>query len=139
MNGRLFLGTARYLRDSGSSEANYRSAISRAYYACFLVIRDLALQPLNSVNPYIPHPELQKYLKNASIKEIQQLGQDLASLHVDRKDADYNMSQTISADDANSAVMDAEYILNSLAQIPKKDIWQTMAPFFQTQTGKNRP
>ena len=36
----LFLGQARRLTRDAENEADYRSAISRAYYACHLVARD---------------------------------------------------------------------------------------------------
>ena len=36
----LFLGQAQRLARAASDEADYRSAISRAYYACHLVARD---------------------------------------------------------------------------------------------------
>ncbi len=36
----LFLGQARRLANDAGNEADYRSAISRAYYACHLVARD---------------------------------------------------------------------------------------------------
>ena len=36
----LFLGQARRLANDAENEADYRSAISRAYYACHLVARD---------------------------------------------------------------------------------------------------
>ena len=36
----LFLGQARRLERDAENEADYRSAISRAYYACHLVARD---------------------------------------------------------------------------------------------------
>ena len=36
LDGKLFLETARFLRDNGNIEADYRSAVSRAYYACYL-------------------------------------------------------------------------------------------------------
>ena len=36
----LFLGQARRLARDAENEADYRSAISRAYYACHLVARD---------------------------------------------------------------------------------------------------
>ena len=36
----LFLGQARRLTRGAENEADYRSAISRAYYACHLVARD---------------------------------------------------------------------------------------------------
>ena len=36
----LFLGQARRLANDAENEADYRSAINRAYYACHLVARD---------------------------------------------------------------------------------------------------
>ena len=40
LDPKLFLGQARRLERGAENEADYRSAISRAYYACHLVARD---------------------------------------------------------------------------------------------------
>jgi len=142
MNGRLFLGTARFLRNNGSDEAAYRSAVSRAYYACFIVTRDLAFHACGSEarrkagiknERNIGHDPLQRYLKSGATESIQQLGQDLAALHGNRIDADYNMKQTITDEDAQYAIEETEALLELLSQTPiKKDVGEAIDNYVRT-------
>ena len=140
MDGKLFLGTAHFLRNNGADEAAYRSAISRAYYACFIVIRDLVF---NACSPEyrrkegirserdIRHIPLQRYLKNGKVESVEQLGEDLASLYGSRLDADYNMRQTITKDDAQYAIEEAELVLQSLSMVSEKEIETAVNNYFQ--------
>jgi len=141
MDGRLFLGTARFLQNDGADEAAYRSAISRAYYACFIVIRDLVFRICKSEyriragirsEQNIGHTPLLRYLKNGGVESVEQLGEDLASLYGSRKDADYNMKQTMTEEDARQAVEEAEALLNSLSNISEKEIGTAVNNYLQT-------
>lgn len=131
MDGKRFLGTARFLRNKGSNEAAYRSAVSRAYYACFIAIRDLAFRACGSEyrskaglkkEQNIGHLPLQRYLKNGTMESVKQLGEDLAALHGSRIDADYNMKQTITNEDALCAIEEAEALLKLLYKTPEQEI-----------------
>lgn len=141
MDARLFLGTARFLRNNGSDEAAYRSAVSRAYYACFIVTRDLAFHACGSETRRkariknernIGHESLQRYLKSGATESIRQLGQDLAALHGSRIDADYNMKQAIAVEDAQDSIEEAEALLELLSQIPIKDVGEAIDNYVRT-------
>ena len=136
MDGKLFLGTARFLQSRGSDEAAYRSAVSRAYYACFLEMRQVTFDNCDDEARRkagirhvrgIRHEPLQRYLKNSSCRNIQQLGEDLASLHGNRQDADYNMVQSLTADDSQDAIDDAQALLDALSRVAPAKIGNAMA------------
>ncbi len=136
MDGKLFLGTARFLRSNRSDEAAYRSAVSRAYYACFLEIRQVAFDNCDdgarrkariSKVRGIRHEPLQRYLKNSPCRNIQQLGEDLASLHGNRQDADYNMAHSLTADDSQDAIDDAQALLDAFSRVAPAKIGSAMA------------
>jgi uncharacterized protein (UPF0332 family) len=142
VDGKCFLGTAQFLQNSGNDEAAYRSAVSRAYYACFLEARKAAFSncSLNARTRAhirnerkIGHTVLIHYFRNSSNRAVQSLGDDLASLIGSRQDADYNMIVTITADDAKNAIDDAKTFLTDLSAVPKAEIGQAMASYiFQT-------
>jgi uncharacterized protein (UPF0332 family) len=135
MDGRLFLGVARFLRNKGADEAALRSAVSRAYYACFLVARQRAF---NECNPQvrrkakifgekgIRHEPLRDCLKNSDNDVIRQLGEDLSSLCGSRHEADYNMSANMNADDAKDAIESAEMFLSDLDKLKVNGVGSAM-------------
>lgn len=123
MDGKLFLGTARFLRSEGSDEAAYRSAVSRAYYACFLEARQLAFDNCPEAVRRkagiakikgIKHDKLRTYLTNAADEAIRALGINLSGLCGNREDADYGMDNTLLPEDADGAINDAEAFLEAL-------------------------
>ncbi len=136
MDGKLFLGTARFLRNSGFGEAAYRSAVSRAYYACFLEARQVAFDNcseealrkagIKNVRR-IGHEPLQRYLKNSSCRNTQQLGENLAGLHGNRQDADYNMTGSLSSDDSQDAIDEAQAFLEAFSRVDPAKIGNAMA------------
>jgi uncharacterized protein (UPF0332 family) len=140
MDGKLFLRTACLLRDKGSDEAAYRSAMSRAYYACFLEARKVAF---NNCDPNvrkrgkiynegrIGHEPLSWYLKQSSNFTIKMLGSDLANLHGVRKDADYNMSKSIAIEDAVDAIDNANDFLSNLSSVSPSEIGKAMEDYYR--------
>jgi uncharacterized protein (UPF0332 family) len=138
VDGKLFLGTAQFLRNSGFDEAAYRSAVSRAYYACFLEARKIAFNNCSEEarrkdgiknEKNIRHEPLQIYLKQSSIESIRQLGEDLAGLLGIRQEADYDMSSTITADDAQEAIENAEALLADFENIDSSAIGKAMEEY----------
>ncbi|MBW2141594.1 MAG: HEPN domain-containing protein [Deltaproteobacteria bacterium] len=141
MDGRLFLGTARFLRNNGSDEAAFRSAVSRAYYACFLAARDVLFAACGPEarskeqirkERDIRHEPLQRYLKYGSVEKVQEIGEILAALHGNRKDADYDMKKRITADDAEDAIEEADYLINLLSEIPKEEVGKAIDNYVRT-------
>jgi uncharacterized protein (UPF0332 family) len=140
VNGELFLHTARFLLSNGRNEADFRSAISRAYYACFLVTRKIAFDNCSADvrlaasirnERGIKHNKLPEYLKHASRRDVQQLGRELDSLCHNREDADYQMTGTISAQDAQDAVALAESLLQDISRIPAGEIGRSMEGYIR--------
>jgi uncharacterized protein (UPF0332 family) len=138
VDGKLFLGTARFLQSSGSGEAAYRSVVSRAYYACFLEARQVAFGQCSeaartragiSKEGAIRHQPLQWYLKGSSSMNIRQLGEDLASLHGNRQDADYNMTKSLTSGDSRAAIEDAEAFLQAFSRVSPAEIGDAMTEY----------
>jgi len=124
VEGKDFLGTARLLLSNGSAEADFRSAISRAYYACFLTARTAAfrgcdgsvLNESSLTEQDIGHREILRYLaRDGAPEDIQDIRETLSSLQRNRIDADYKMQQRILLQDARDAIEDAEALLLSLS------------------------
>ena len=95
MNGRDFLSLARRLVLE-STEAAWRSAVSRAYYAAFHVAREL----LEDFHFRVPRPEqahksLAYRLSNCGDPQIQQAGSDLDVLRDLRNQADYALRRPV--------------------------------------------
>lgn len=139
MDGKQFLGTARLLRHKGTDEAAFRSAVSRAYYACYIVARNVvynacANQALKkkagfSKEERIRHENLRYFLMESSKTEIKNLAADLAGLCGNRNDADYKMNQKITVDDAHIAIEEADAFLKALSEIPSEDIGEAMEDY----------
>lgn len=128
MNGKQFLSSATLLLNKGSGEADFRSSISRAYYACFLVTRKRLFDSCGiSMIGYkkekrIKHKSIFDYLKHSSDQAIRELGDDLVSLYGIRIDADYDMSASIMKGDANDAVQNADCFLKALLSVNDQQI-----------------
>ena len=90
-----YLGLAQQLAGkaqiSATQESRLRSAISRAYYAAFILARNY-LRDEESIS--IPEKQSHKFVieqfKNSSEKVRQAIGKNLARLRFSRNKADYN-------------------------------------------------
>ena len=128
MHGWQFLNTAQFLTDNLDTEDSFRSSISRAYYACYIEIRDMlkniCYKELRKfkISKKIGHTNLIKILKNCGYQQIEQIGQELSSLYSNRLNADYKMNERITKDDADCAIDEAKEILCSIKNINKKDL-----------------
>jgi uncharacterized protein (UPF0332 family) len=114
MMGRDFLVVANQLA-SGGTEAERRSAVSRAYYGAFHVAREF----MESLKFRVPradraHAYLARRLANCGHLRTQQAGTDLITLRGDRNQADYDLHRTITAQLAVLHVRLAEQIVQSL-------------------------
>jgi uncharacterized protein (UPF0332 family) len=135
---KLFLGTAHFLQNNGLDQAAYRSAISRAYYACFLEARRIvfgncASNVLRRDNIYkqndIGHKQLQSFLKNSSTSNIKLLGVDLAGLCKSREDADYEMSGETTEEDAQNEIDEADIFLENLSKTQPTEIGKAVEDY----------
>ncbi len=93
MHGRDFLQLADALA-AGSTEAEWRSAVSRAYYAAFHVARALLLHCGFAVpRGEQAHAYLWRRLSNASQAEVVAAGGNLLDLRRERNWADYDLER----------------------------------------------
>jgi uncharacterized protein (UPF0332 family) len=114
MNWRDYLSLGARLA-AASTEADWRSAVSRGYYAAFRVARRL-LVDLNFTIPRADraHQYLVFRLSNCGESAIEQAGRDLETLRRLRNRADYDDVPTITQSQAAAAVRLAEGIIQVL-------------------------
>ena len=99
----------------GSSEGEWRSAVSRAYYAAFHVARDL----LTGLGFRVPHgPQAHAYLwmrlSNCGDPGIADAGSDLNDLQGWRNRADYDLRRTLNQPTARTWVRTARAVVQRL-------------------------
>jgi uncharacterized protein (UPF0332 family) len=94
MNGELFLTVAAELV-TGTTEAHYRSAVSRAYYGAFHAARRL----LADIGVFLPkgelvHTKVTYCLQDCGEPTAAECGVSLESLRTERNRADYDVDRT---------------------------------------------
>src|SRR5260370_319178 len=114
MQARDFLRLAISLA-AGATEAEWRTAVSRAYYAAFHGARDL----LDDCGFAVPRGEqahgfLHLRLSNAGVAVVQQAGKDLNGLRRSRNWADYDLKQSFAKALAAVQVALAEEVIRAL-------------------------
>jgi uncharacterized protein (UPF0332 family) len=114
MNWRDFLVLAARLA-AGATEADWRSTVSRAYYAGFHVARRL-LADLRFTVPRADraHQYLMFRLSNCGESVVEQAGRDLETLRRLRNRADYDDVPALTQPQAAAAVQLAEGIIHIL-------------------------
>jgi uncharacterized protein (UPF0332 family) len=95
-----------------ATEANWRSAVSRAYYGAFHAARRL-MRDLGFVVPRADraHAYLWLRLSNCGETQVIRAGSDLNTLRSDRNRADYDIERTVDHGDALIQVQTARRIL----------------------------
>jgi uncharacterized protein (UPF0332 family) len=114
MNGRDFLLVARDLQAS-STEAAWRSSVSRVYYAAFHVAREL----LEDVGFTVPrgeraHAYLWLRLSNCGEPQVQDAGRSLNTLRGQRNRADYDVTASLFRPTADGQLRIGEAIIQVL-------------------------
>jgi hypothetical protein len=117
MRGRDFLDTARRL-SGGITEADHRSAISRAYYALFIECRDALLRWGFVFPSRNSHREVQQRLAFPGNADLRPIGDVLSYLVSRRNCADYDM---INPRHPQTAVAAAEATARSTSSIAHLD------------------
>jgi uncharacterized protein (UPF0332 family) len=114
MNVRDFLNVAQNLL-SEPTEAAWRSAVSRAYYAAFHVAREL-LEALGFACPKAEraHAYLWRRLSNCGEPQVQNAGRELNDLRGDRNQADYEVHRSLPKKIAEGQVLMARRIIDLL-------------------------
>ena len=100
---------------AGTTEAEWRTAVSRAYYAAFHVARRL-FGELNFTVPRADraHQYLAFRLSNSGEPAVEQSGRDLETLRRLRNRADYDGTPAITQSQAAAAIQLAEGIVRML-------------------------
>ena len=118
MNPRDLLDVANDLV-TGLREADWRSAVSRAYYAAFHVAR-LLLRQCGFVVPRTDqaHSYIWLRLSNCGHPDIVKAGSDLRDLRSERNAADYDLDWPFPQPAALGDVQTAEDVIKLLDQVP---------------------
>jgi uncharacterized protein (UPF0332 family) len=130
MNPREFLDVAEQLI-AGLTEGEWRSAVSRAYYAAFHVSRRLLLLcGFDVPRGEQAHIYLSRRLANSGHIDVENAGNDLNFLRGLRNRADYDLDVPLSHATSSGQVQAAETIVQLLEAVPK-------APSIQAQITDN--
>jgi uncharacterized protein (UPF0332 family) len=114
MEPRGFLVLAEAL-SQGTTEAEWRSAISRAYYAAFHMARRLLVQCGFTVpRADRAHAYLFLRLANSSHPDVQKAGGELDSLRGIRNEADYDLAKAMNQSTASMQVRIAGDVIKVL-------------------------
>jgi len=114
MNWRDFLSLAVRLA-AGTTEADWRTAVSRAYYAALHIARRLVADLNFAVARADPaHPSLVYRLSNCGESAGEQAGRDLETLRRLRNRADYDDTPALTQPQGAAAVQLAEGIIQVL-------------------------
>lgn len=118
MNGSDFIVLADHLVKQKLGPSGYRSAVSRAYYGCYHLARDV----LKDFGWYCrdranEHLWVQWHFENCTIATFVAIGKSLANLHQSRKHADYDLDKAFAETEANAltGVVRAERIKSEIA------------------------
>ena len=146
IRGDEFLKLAeRYATDQ--SEADWRSAVSRAYYAAFHVARDF-MTSLGFVTPRaeLAHAFLWRRLGNCGLPSLSSAGSRLNQLRGERNRADYDLNSDLAKKDAQAAVKSAAMVIATLQAVSPDDrrlITEAMKTYerdvLRETTWRNRP
>jgi uncharacterized protein (UPF0332 family) len=114
MTGRDFLPLATRLA-TGTTEAEWRTSVSRAYYAAFHHAREL-LTALGFVVPRDEkaHPYLYLRLNNCGHAHVQNAASDLHALRRRRNQGDYDLQLTLNSKFATDELPVAQGIIQKL-------------------------
>jgi uncharacterized protein (UPF0332 family) len=125
MNGRDFLSVADDLA-AGLTEAEWRSAVSRAYYAAFHVARDLLSQcGFDVPRVEAAHAYLWLRLTNAGHPDVQYAGLDLRHLRIARNRADYDLDLPFTQASAFAQAQTAADIIQLLEAVGADTVVRT--------------
>lgn len=118
MNGRDFLDVA-YDLLGGTREADWRSAVSRAYYAGFHCARDF----LSAAGFAVPladqaHVYLWRRLSNSGHPDVSQAGRSMDEFRRRRNLADYEIDQPFNQATAEDILRSVDEIIRLLDTLP---------------------
>ncbi|MCY3023234.1 MAG: hypothetical protein NTW87_30015 [Planctomycetota bacterium] len=144
-----FLHTAEDLWRNGIREADWRSSISRSYYAVYWMIgeeflKTMPLILLQSVSlarkkDHLVHEKLPMVLKGSSDAKIQELGEALENLRLARVKADYHLASAISQVKAEDEYGNATDLRDELQKYGVLNLATVVQRDLQTVHGVSSP
>ena len=146
ISGREFLTLAEAW-SHGSHEAEWRCAVSRAYYAAFHESRRL-LNELGFVVPRadLAHAFLWRRLENSGVPTLAKVGANLSFLRRERNRADYDIDLKVTQPTALKSVAVAAELISNLNQLSDSDRQQATdamrvyeRDILRETTWRNRP
>lgn len=107
---------------NGTSEVQWRAAISRAYYAAFHQARDF-FQSLGFDVPRsdTAHAFFWRRLENSGNKSLRQAGTALVLLRRQRNRADYDVEETVIQRDAHGAITNSAETIRAINSLGHDD------------------
>lgn len=91
MRGKQFIAVAEHLA-CGESEAHWRTAVSRAYYAAFHTAREAIVQHVRLSGGSNEHGQVPNCLSNSGDTRLAEQATKLNTLHTQRIRADYHLT-----------------------------------------------
>ncbi len=138
MNAQDFLSLAgKLVASPDASEAACRTAVSRAYYACFHSAKDYLLELGFRMGR--DHIESQRVLMSAGVEKSLRAGQLLGNLQSVRIRADYDLAQDIGHKTAKRCVEVAHELLTILAESRQEPLRSTIQAGIETYLRKIAP
>lgn len=111
-----YLALARRLAAAaGPTEADLRTAVSRAYYAAFNRARVLAGQQLPSAEG--SHERVWRELERAHDRERMAIGKSGSRLKQERVRADYRSGESVTLPEARTAIEMAESLIRKIERV----------------------
>jgi uncharacterized protein (UPF0332 family) len=121
--------TARDLAQN-SREADWRSSISRGYYAIYNHFRKIladgvpgpTLKKGDLSSAYMGHDKLVRALRNCDEKDVRSLGSALNDMKSERRRADYLLDEKVDRQRAKNALEELEDILTEIDTVTHVNI-----------------
>ncbi len=131
----------------GATESDWRTAVSRAYYAAFHEARDfLAALGFQTPRADLAHAFLWRRLQNGGHARLALAGSRLNQLRGERNQADYDINRDLVHDDAAAAVKSSAMIIQLLHDLSADErpvITETIKTYehdiLRESTWRNRP
>ncbi|MCP3721711.1 hypothetical protein M3I53_00985 [Paraburkholderia sp. CNPSo 3272] len=104
--------------NGGGTEINFRNCVSRAYYGVYHAALPVAVAHCPDPNANVrmgDHDRLSKRFRASPDKDAQAIGYVLESMKGARHRADYDIHQTVTANDAKQALANAKTFSGRLA------------------------
>lgn len=121
ISGREFLTLAETWSRS-RTEAEWRCAVSRAYYASFHECRRLLNQLAFAVpRADLAHAYLWRRLENSGVESLASIGKDLGWMRSERNLSDYDIHKTVARATAVRAVEASASVIDSLDRLSEAD------------------